>query len=234
MSPLIKLLVFDFLVTSVFIFCSLIFCAPLCYFIKYTLRHGQFNFVDVFISLLFRSSNKNYAVSRNNPRLFHFAHPFTFFGPVIFSYFEIFFLFFIVDSSISDPLVPGSQKGLHRVAGYPVVVTVRVPIEKKARERERERKEELASTRNVIIRTPAYVHMYVQGTHMPSYRVSQRTQRTVHFHFISTLGPPISARTRFCFLPPLQLKYCCVILPRFNPPSLSSTPRHPLQIIVSI
>lgn len=159
MSPLIKLFIFDFLVTSVFIFCSLIFCAPLYYFIKYTLRHVHF--VDVFISLLFRSSNKNYAVSRNNPRLFHFAHPFTFFGPVIFSYFEIFFLSFIVDSSISDPLVPKSQKGLHRVAGYPVVVTVRVPIEKKARERER--KEELASTRNVIIRTPVYVHMHTHA-----------------------------------------------------------------------
>lgn len=228
MSPLIKLFILDFLVTSVFIFCSLIFCAPLYYFIKYTLRHGQFNFVDVFISLLFRSSNKKYAVSRNNPRLFHFAHPFTFFGPVIFSYFEIFFLSFIVDSSISDPLVPGSQKGLHRVAGYPVVVTIRVPIEKKARERERKSWPQ----RETLSFAPP--HMYVQGTHMPSYRVFQRTQRTVHFHFISTLGPPTPARTRFSFLPPLQLKYCCVILPRFNPPSLSSTPRRSLQVIISI
>lgn len=63
---------------------------------------------------------------------------FIFFSPVIFLHFEIFFLSFIVDSSTSDPLVSGSQKGLRRVAGYPVLVTVRAPIGKRERKRGRE------------------------------------------------------------------------------------------------
>lgn len=133
----------------------------------------------------------------------------TVFGFAIFLYIVIFSLSSIADCSDSEIPSPTILKG--------VILCCRISRGRNnssANRRQRRSQRETLSLAPRICTYEAYTRPIIQGV-----LAYMRAQRTVHFHFISTLRLPAPARTAFvsCYRRYIQLKQPCVL--SFHPVS---------------